>query len=138
MISKISALWRNNSSAVTGQRANPLRLMAGACGLGIAWAVYDFVRYRHTAWNQTVALMLSGAFLLAYALHRRIAWLIGLLIIGALLPLNFTIFYLEPGTRPHSVTGTAFTLVFWVACIVYIFWARTRYFAHIREHQKDL
>ena len=125
---------RTDKPSVAAGERNPLRVVAGASALAIALAVCNLVRYHQSVWDAVAAIVLSGAFLVTYFLHRRIAWLIAVCIIAVLLPANLAIFYFTSPVHSHSQVGTIFMLAFWIACIAYVFWVRARYFAYIRDY----
>jgi hypothetical protein len=124
---------RHNLPATTGERQNPLRFAAAVSVVSIVWEAYRLIYYHRIAWNEAVAIVLAGAFLMAYVRHWRIAWLIALAIFAGLLPVNLIIYYITSSASPYSQIGTGFMIAFWVGCMTYILWARSRYFDYIRE-----
>ena len=65
-----------------------------------------------------LAVVFSGSFLLAYILHKRVAWLIALVIFAGLLPMNLAMYYLVSSAQRRVLRAAAlrfsFGLLVWV------------------------
>jgi hypothetical protein len=118
--------------SVVSESKNPLRFAAGVALVSIFWGAYNLLYHHTLTWNQMLAMVFSGSFLLAYILYKRVAWLIALVIFAGLIPMNLIIYYFI-SAQHRTATGGIFAILFWLACIGYTLWARSNYYAYIHE-----